>query len=178
MFSCIKVKRNKLHPCSMISADVFSLLYFKMSLHSQSIFEIPHRGGPVFVGVHVRCSGIMEAGSRRSLGLRPMANSMEVLPLEVACVFLTVAALRINWVRATCARLVWSRFLKAVSTSAKKKSWTVVHPFLLGSAMVYAVLLEFSSRCAFGRMSASREDGGSHICINRLRVHLERVHHS
>ena len=45
---------------------------------------------------NVSCSGFMEAGSRRSLGLRPMANSMGVLPLKGTCVFLTVAALRIN----------------------------------------------------------------------------------
>ena len=34
MFSCTKVRRNKLLSFSKISADVFSLLYFKMSLHS------------------------------------------------------------------------------------------------------------------------------------------------
>ena len=44
------------------------------------------------VGVDVSCSGFMEAGSRRSLGLRPMTNSMGVSPFEVTCVFLTVAA--------------------------------------------------------------------------------------
>ena len=70
------------------------------------------------VGVDVSCCGLMEAGSRRSLGFRPMANSMGVSPLEVTCVFLTVAALRINWERVICARVVWSKFLEAVSTSA------------------------------------------------------------
>ena len=30
MFSCTQVRRNKLHSFSKISADVFSLLYFKM----------------------------------------------------------------------------------------------------------------------------------------------------
>ena len=73
------------------------------------------------VGVDVSCCGFMEAGSRRSLGLRPMANSMGVLPPKVTCVFLTVAALRINWAGLICARVVWSRFLEAVSTSAKRK---------------------------------------------------------
>ena len=48
------------------------------------------------VDVDVSCSGFMEAGSMRSLGLRPMANSMGVLPLRVTCVFLTVAAFLIN----------------------------------------------------------------------------------
>ena len=33
----------------------------------------------------------------RSLGRLYMANSTGVLPLRVTCVFLTVAALRINW---------------------------------------------------------------------------------
>ena len=45
------------------------------------------------VGVDVSCSRFMEAGSRRSFGLRPMAGSMDVLPHKVTCVFLTVAAL-------------------------------------------------------------------------------------
>ena len=35
MFSCTKVRRNKLRPFSKILADVFSLLSFKMSFHSQ-----------------------------------------------------------------------------------------------------------------------------------------------
>ena len=46
----------------------------------------------------------------RSLGLFPMADSIGVLPLRVTCVFLTVAALRINWAGAICDRVVWSRF--------------------------------------------------------------------
>ena len=65
------------------------------------------------VGVDVSCSGFMKAGSRRSLGLRPMANSNGALPLKV-----TVAALRINWAGVICARVVWSKFLEAASTSA------------------------------------------------------------
>ena len=39
---------------------------------------------------------------------------------EVTCAFLTVAALRINWARVICARVVWSRFSEAVSTRAKR----------------------------------------------------------
>ena len=73
------------------------------------------------VGVDVSCSGFMEAGSRRSRGFRPMASSMGVLPFKVTCVFLTVASLRINWAGVNCARVVWSRFLEAVSTSAKRE---------------------------------------------------------
>ena len=48
------------------------------------------------VGVDVSCSGFMEAGSMRSLGLVPTASSIGVLPHKVTWVFLTVAALRIN----------------------------------------------------------------------------------
>ena len=62
----------------------------------------------------VKCSGFMEAGSKRSLGQRPMANSIGVLPIEVTWVFLAVAALRINWAGVICARVVGSRFLEAV----------------------------------------------------------------
>ena len=62
-----------------------------------TIFGISSLRRSCLVGVDVSCSGFMEAVSRRSLGLRPMANSMGVLPLKVTCVFLTVAALRINW---------------------------------------------------------------------------------
>ena len=37
------------------------------------------------------------------------------------------------------------------------------------------VLLEFSSRCASGRMPACVRIVESHICTNCLRIHLERV---
>ena len=37
--------------------------------------------------VDVSCSGFMEAGSMRSLGLLPMANSIRVLPLKVSLCF-------------------------------------------------------------------------------------------
>ena len=48
------------------------------------------------VGVDVSCSGFMEAGSKRSLSLLPMADAIGVSPLKVTCVFLTVAAFLIN----------------------------------------------------------------------------------
>ena len=38
----------------------------------------------------------------------------------VTCVFLTVAALRINWAGVICARVAWSRFFEAGSTSAER----------------------------------------------------------
>ena len=49
-----------------------------------------------------------------------MASSMAVLPLKVTCVFLTAAAVRINWAGVICASVVWSRFLEVVSTSATR----------------------------------------------------------
>ena len=124
------------------------------------------------VGVDVSCSGFLEAGSRRSLGLRPTATSMGVLPLEVTCVFLTVAALRINWAGVICTRVVWSRFLEPVSTSAKRhflnsrtvRTWCMQScrksPYVVHSAECPHVL-----RLVEG-----------HIRTNRLRVHLKRVH--
>ena len=72
------------------------------------------------VGADVSCSGLKEAGSKRSHGLRPMTHSIGVLPLKVTCVFLTVAALRINWAGVICARVAWSKILEAVSTSAHR----------------------------------------------------------
>ena len=71
-------------------------------------------------GVDVNCSGFVDAGSRRSLALRPIDNAIGVFQLKVTCVFLTVAALRIRWAGVICDRVVWSTFLDAVSTSAKR----------------------------------------------------------
>ena len=61
-------------------------------------------------------SGFVKAVSMGSLGLLSMANFIDVLPLGVTCVFLTVAALPINW--AGVSGLV--QFLEAVSTSAER----------------------------------------------------------
>ena len=58
------------------------------------------------VDVEVSCSGFMKAGSMRFLGLLPMANSISCLPLRVTCVFLTLAALRINLAGVICFRVV------------------------------------------------------------------------
>ena len=55
-----------------------------------------------------------------------------------------------------CARVVWSRLLEAVSTSAKRNFLTIVNP----SSMEYAVPLEVSSHCAFDRTPACHEVGG------------------
>ena len=73
--------------------------------------------------VDVSCSGFMEAGSMRSLGLLPMANSMGVLPLRVNCVFLTVAALRISWAGVICDRVVSSRFFGGCFHECREKAF-------------------------------------------------------
>ena len=80
------------------------------------------------VGVDVSCSGFMEARSRRSLGF----------------------VLRVTWAGVICARVVWPRFLEAVSTSAKRN-------FL---ALAYAVLSEVPSQCVVDRMPACHEVDG------------------
>ena len=60
-----------------------------------------------------------------------------------------------------CDRVVWSRFLEAISTSAERnffeQSYTHLSSIL---AKKYAVLSEVSSHCAFGRMPACHEDDG------------------
>ena len=94
LFSRLKIGRNKLHPfrSRWMSVVVLQDESFKAN------FCISQLRRSSLVGVDASRSGFMEAGSRRSLGLRPMANSMGVFPIQVTCVFLTVAALRINWV--------------------------------------------------------------------------------
>ena len=122
------------------------------------------------VAVDLSCSGFMEAGSRRSLGLRPMASSMGVLPLKVTCVFLTLAALRINWAGVICARVVWSKFLEAVSTSAKRNflEQSYIHVSSVWPCCMW-------SCCAFGRMPACREDGGKpHLHKSPSETYLHR----
>ena len=169
LFSCAKVRRNKLHPFSKISADVFSLLHFKFGISS------PRRS--CLVGVDVSCSGFMEAGSRRSLGLRPMDSSMGVLPLEVTCVFVTVAALRINWAGVICAKVVRSRLWEAVSTSAKRNFLNNRTPISarFGHGVCGPVGISLHVVHSVECMHVVRMVK-SNICTNRLRAHLERVH--
>ena len=99
------------------------------------------------VDVDVSCSGFMKVRFMRYLGPLPMANSIWVLPLRVTCVFLTVAAFRINWAGVICAREVWSRFLEAVSTSVERNF--VVHPSQLDWAKECAGPLGIFEYCAF-----------------------------
>ena len=169
MFSCSKVRRNKLHPLSKISADVFSLLYFKMSSHSQFLdLSIPE----VLLGWR-GCQLLWIHGSRRSLGLRPMANSMGVLPLKVTCLFLTVAALSINWAGVICARVVWCRFLEAVSTNECRETFleqSYTHLRCMRSCRK-SLHIAHSMECLHVVRMVE-----SHTLTNRRGVHLELVH--
>ena len=59
----------------------------------------------------------MEAGFVRSLGLLPMVHAIGASPFRII----------FNRASVICDRLVWSRFLEAVSTSAKR-NFLIVHP--------------------------------------------------
>ena len=114
------------------------------------------------VGVDVTCSGFMVAGSMRSPGLLPMANSKGVLPLRVTCVFLTVAALRINWEGVTCDRVVLSKFLETASTSAERNFLHNRTPISagFGQGVCGPVGFFFFLILCFDRMHAYHEDDG------------------
>ena len=58
---------------------------FEMSPHGQ-FFWIFSLMRSCLVGLHVSCSGFVDAGSMRFLGLLPLANSNGFLPLRVTCV--------------------------------------------------------------------------------------------
>ena len=130
-------------------------------------------------GVDVSCSGFMEAASRRSLGFRSSHGQFHgrLATKGHVCVFLTFAALRINWAGVICARLVWSTCLEAVSTSAKRKFLNSrtpiscsVRPWCMWSCRNSLHVLHSVECLQVVRMVES------HICTNRHRVHLERVH--
>ena len=76
------------------------------------------------------------------------------LTLKVIWVLLTVAALRIDWAGVICARVVWSRFLEAVSTSAKRNFFKNRTPTSarFGQGVRGTVGILFTPAC--------REDGG------------------
>ena len=128
------------------------------------------------VGVDVSCSGLMEAGSRRSLGLRPMANSRGVFPLKVTCVLLTVAALRINWARVICARVVWSRFFGGCIHECEEKlleqsytNFSSVWPWNVRSCLkslhiVHSIECLHVMRLAEGHIRTIRLSGSSGKC--------------
>ena len=161
MFSCTKVRRNKLHPFNKISADVFSLRYFKRSLHSQFlnflIGEVVRgwRGCKLF---WIHGSWVQEISWFASHG---------------SALLLCASTGQEEF----CARVVWSKFLEVVSTCAKRNFLTSRTPI--------------SARFGQGSMRSCRKSlhivhsveclhvvrmVESHIYTNRLRVHPERVH--
>ena len=169
MFSCTKVWRNKLHSFSKISADVFSLLYFK-SLHSQSLnclieeVLLGWRGCKLF---WIHGSWVQEI-----LVFVPWPVPWASCHLMYLSPLLPCASTE----QVICARVVWSRFLEAVSTSAKK--------FLEQS---YAHLCSVRRWCMWSCWNSLHvvhsveclhvvRSVESQICTHRFRVHLERVH--
>ena len=76
-----------------------------------------------------------------------------------------------------CARVVWSRFLEAVSTSAKRNFLNSRTPisaqFGHGVCGLVGNLFHVVHSVECLQVVRMVE---SHICTNRLRVHLERVH--
>ena len=141
------------------------MLYFNLSLHSQFLnFLI--LGRSCLVGVDVSLSGVMETGSRRYHGLRPWSVPWTS---RVPCVLLTVAALRIN----SAGPGFWRRYHKCQGNVLDQ---SCTHLCSVRPAMVCVVLLEFSSRCAFGRMLACRGDGGNNTYTNCLLIHLECIY--
>ena len=122
-------------------------------------------------GVDATCSGFMEAGSTRSLGLRPMANSTASYHSSLSEYFLTVAALRINWADVICDRVVWSRFGGCIHECQEKlleQSYThlcSVRPWCMWSFGNFLHIVH-SMECLHVMRLVER-----HIRTNRLRVH-------
>ena len=97
--------------------------------------------------------------------------------LRVTCVFLTFAALRINWAGVICDRVVLSKkknIWRLCPRVPRETSWTIVHSFQLDLAKEYAVLSGGSSHHAFDRMLARHENDGM-PCLH-FRVHRTCVH--
>ena len=107
------------------------------------------------VGVDVSCSGFIEAGSMRSLGLLSMANSIGVLPLRVTCFSPLPPCASSGQVWSV---VEWSGPDFWRPRVPRKTSWTIVHPSQLDLAKECEILWEFSSNYAFYRMPACHED--------------------
>ena len=113
IFSCSKVRRNKLHTFSKILADVISLLYFKMSLHSQFLDFFIEKillgwRGCQLLWIH----GSWVHGDLLVFVPWPIPWASYHLRSRV---YFSPLLLCINW-----AGVIWSRFLEAVSTSVKR----------------------------------------------------------
>ena len=141
MFSCTKVTRNKLHSFSKISVDVISLLYFKMSLHGHFFNFLIEE---VLLGW-------------RGCWVKEISwfASHDQFPGRLAtqghlCVFHSCCLTHQLGKSDLCQSGLVQVFGGCIPPVPREISRTVVHPSLLGSAMVHVVLLDFSLRCAFG----------------------------
>ena len=178
IFSCSKIGTNKLHPFSKISADVFSLLSFKVSL-SWPIFWISSWRRSYVVGVDVsllwiRWSWVQEISWSSSHGplhrrlttsrlLGCFSLSLPCAPTEQECDLCQSALVQIPW--------------SCVHECNKKNFLEQSYiPSLLGLAMEYVVQSGVSSRCAFGQKACmSWRMVESRICTNRFRIHVCNV---
>ena len=132
------------------------------------------------VGVDVSCSGFMEAGSRRSLGVRPMVSSMGVLPLtghlctsHRCCLAHQLS--RSDWcqsgliqvfggcIQSTSAKIIFLEqsytHLCSIRPWCMCSCWNSRH--VVHSVECLQVVVRMVER---------------HICTNRLRILMERVH--
>ena len=112
----------------------------------------------------------------RSLGLLPCLIPQVFCHSEVP-VFLTVAALRINWAGVICDRVIWSRFLEAVSTRADRNFLNSRTPIsarfgqgVCGPAGK-PLYIKHSMECLHAMTMVEGQ-----VCTSRLRIHLESVH--
>ena len=129
-FSHSKIGRNKLHSFCKISANIFSLLDFKMCLHSW-LFDLLIQ--EILFG-WCGCKLFWIQGS---------------WVLRVTCAFQ-------EW---SVPEWSGPKFFEATSTRAEREtSWTIVHQSQLDLAKECTVLLEVSLYCAFGRNPACHED--------------------
>ena len=127
------------------------------------------------VGVDVICSGFMETGSMRSLGLLLMAGAIRVLPLRVTCVsHCCCLAHQLRRCDLTSSGLV--QIFEAVSTCREKVleqslgHLSSIWPRCVWSSWKSLHIMQ-SIECLHIMWMME-----SHICRDRLQIHLERVH--
>ena len=168
--------REEQTSCVQQDLDWYLLFAELQGESSWPFFEFLHWEDPPWSAWMQAALDVIEAGSRRSLGLRPIANSIGVLPLEVTWVFLSVAALRINWAGVICARVVWSTILGSCVHECQEtlfeQSYThlsSIWPWTMRSCRKSLHILH-PTECLHVRIEES------HISTNRLRIHLECIH--
>ena len=127
-------------------------------------------------GVDVSCSGFVEAGSMRFLGLLPMANSKGFLPLKVTCV-----SHRCSFAHQLVKRDLWQsgpvQTLGGCVHDCRKKLLKKLDT--LFSSIWLRSIWSCRKSChivhSIECLHVMRFMEG-HICTNRFRAHLESVH--